>query len=1616
LYELIEKYILEDDFDKIKETIKKTENYKELNYNKKLLVSAIQNSSNKDLIQFFIDNEENLNYENISGKTPLFEALNKHNYYIADKILEKGADINYVNSKNYNVLLYLKNSDDKPFNSQLIDYLVKKKVDINWKNWKGKTFIDCLIEDGNLKMIELFLNNIIFKNDLIISFILYGKNKFQISNDALNSIIKTENEKILINLNTIDTIIKENNIEMLNLILKYKFFTSDDELLVSALQSSCKLKNIDILKILIEKGVNVNCKEKDTLITPLINLTIFEKKLNIKNMNERVYEMFELLINAGADVNAKDAQGKTVLMHILATKKASVKLIKLLVIHGAKINDVSKDGFSPLIYASKGNNKSIIKYLLLECDADISVISNDGKTILSHAILNGSLHLTQYLIENKLVKDINYVDRNLDTPLIHAVRSKNDKLIEYLLINGVEVNSINNKEESAISIAFSDRLTDKSRRIIKLLINHKADLNRIYGFKERYGMYYEKNTLLIHSIKNNNMEYLKLLIDNGADVNGKNLKNNTPLYFSISYSHTEMTEYLLSKGANVNEIINDNNETALFYALSYGKFEIANLLIKNGADINHKNKDKRIPLYYTMYRKDMSDILINKNIDFEELDSGGKCLFHYCISRHNMIIFDFIMTNVPDININRKDSNNNTPLMLAVTANDIEIATRLLEKKPLINLRNNKLQSALSIAVNKRNYNMIKLLFDHGAKVDNSNIEINKNMLFSAVLSFRILKLLINNGFKINDYMINEPNYYGEMALNVAVTAGKIDSIVFLLKNGANPYLNNQSGVIPIQCISRGSLRGNVDKYKKVIECFEDNGIDIYAENKKGENVMFSLAGFYNYNIITSIIKYLLEEKQADVNCQNDEGTTLIMRLACKSNIHLSFFQYLVEERHCDINIEDNEGNNVLMYALNKSNFAIYDYFINKCDDFSHKNHQGTNLLMCAIKNVTLDCVKKLVEEKGVSISDVDQKGRSALFYLYQDIECVPSPFYRYSYYSRSNNFNILKYLIDQGIDLNIEDHEGKTVLFYITDERQVIYAIEHGADVSHQDHEGRTFLFYMTNFSIIKYAIEHGADASIRDKHGCTAISNVKSSSLIVYLAEHGADINDFRFYCTSDYNFHYNYTLDNMLKLCDLNFNFDSINNADTDTSDSVQETFLDFVLLSHHHYDTEKFVELLKKVIDKKLIDLHRKNFVGNTPLMDLMMCMCDRTLENENQYFDLLFYMIKNGANMEETNNEGYTPLYYAMICSSDLVKQFYMRGARILFLKGRKKRILNAKNVIQHEKASDSIKKDILQYLRIVQRINFNKKMGNSYPIFLAIEQKSYILVEYLLSKKVSLALTNKKDETVMDVAKRVGESSIINLISSNEEWIKAEKELQNRKRDDEKKNEEEKVQTDVKEEEGEEKHIMENTDDERHEDELQEEQSVSNNEEENKDDININDDADNGIEKKETKEESQECEGNIEINADKTITELFDMEEEEEEEMEKRNDEKKEMEEKEEKIDISIPSESKEVVEQNISTEKQNIISPTNDGNGNGNDPQDLPKEEKEEEEEVDELLSQNDSNEDSLDEYTEGTTALSTIESEDNGTVNSEKKKKKKKKNKKKKKKKSEACIVEEE
>jgi ankyrin repeat protein len=93
------------------------------------------------------------------------------------------------------------------------------------------------------------------------------------------------------------------------------------------------------------------------------------------------------------------------------------------------------------------------------------------------------------------------------------------------------------------------------------------------------------NDCLIEAAVLNKVEYIKELLDKGADINFKTADNWTPLIYAIYHNNYNATEYLIKAGADLN-VKTKLGDTALIFAADNGQIEIIELLINAGVDLD----------------------------------------------------------------------------------------------------------------------------------------------------------------------------------------------------------------------------------------------------------------------------------------------------------------------------------------------------------------------------------------------------------------------------------------------------------------------------------------------------------------------------------------------------------------------------------------------------------------------------------------------------------------------------------------------------------------------------------------------------------------------------------------------------------------------------------------------------------------------------------------------------------------------------------------------------------------------------------------------------------------------------------------------------------------------
>ena len=60
------------------------------------------------------------------------------------------------------------------------------------------------------------------------------------------------------------------------------------------------------------------------------------------------------------------------------------------------------------------------------------------------------------------------------------------------------------------------------------------------------------NDQLFDAVKNGNLDQVKLLISNGANINAETTYKWTPLHYAASHGYLDIAKLLISNGANVN--------------------------------------------------------------------------------------------------------------------------------------------------------------------------------------------------------------------------------------------------------------------------------------------------------------------------------------------------------------------------------------------------------------------------------------------------------------------------------------------------------------------------------------------------------------------------------------------------------------------------------------------------------------------------------------------------------------------------------------------------------------------------------------------------------------------------------------------------------------------------------------------------------------------------------------------------------------------------------------------------------------------------------------------------------------------------------------------------------
>ncbi len=304
-------------------------------------------------------------------------------------------------------------------------------------------------------------------------------------------------------------------------------------------------RNVSMTKLLLQKGAN--CAQK------------WQGMPSIHQACEYAdIQIVRLLLDAGASVSSLDALHKQPLHKVLSTRVPSddaFELVDLLISRGADVNSSDQDGCTCLHVSCKYPNVGHVRALLTS-GADPKSIANHGSTALHFLVKNVGYLVYNWgdclAISRLLLKhgaEINAENKDGDTPF-HLLTKKMSQYIyvswciyfdifNILLGHGANLNAKNRSGDTPLhDLAKGESFCPERKDAIQLLLEHGVNVNAQNSSGDT-----PLHILAKRGPKGNTdvtiYEFVfRSLIEHGAQVNRKNMAGDTPLHIFARRGHS----------------------------------------------------------------------------------------------------------------------------------------------------------------------------------------------------------------------------------------------------------------------------------------------------------------------------------------------------------------------------------------------------------------------------------------------------------------------------------------------------------------------------------------------------------------------------------------------------------------------------------------------------------------------------------------------------------------------------------------------------------------------------------------------------------------------------------------------------------------------------------------------------------------------------------------------------------------------------------------------------------------------------------------------------------------------------------------------------------------------
>jgi serine/threonine protein kinase len=524
--------------------------------------------------------------------------------------------------------------------------------------------------------------------------------------------------------------------------------------------------------------------------------------------------------------------------------------------------------------------------------------------------------------------------------LLHcAIEHDQIDIAKNLLRRGADPNKINSQGSTPLH-----QVINKYRYVQEHTATKSADLTFLIDRKTNL----TNEELISRCPEKKISKFLKLLIDNKASLNAKNVRGESPLLLAVKTHNVQAVKDLLLLGADRHTT--DRNNSNLWHVLAWQRYPY-----------HQETKDSPYQLNggYSPYDGGYSDQksysasavleiaqeLMAAKVNFNALNNNSDTPFHTALQTNNKVLLEELLKQTQQFDA--KNAAGQTLLMRAIENRQVDFVKLLIEKVASVNTPDKSGKTPLMLAVSRANAPTSITYPATSSHQPFATPSMLPNDLDNSVDSKNqtreIIKLLINRGADPN---LTDAN--GDTALHLMDTLDtqilncsnnnflELQILDLLVSKKADPQVKNKAGNTALHMMAKRDLF-------PVVKRMIGYGWKPMEVNNAGESPLSIAANIYDVPV--SIMQTFLADGKYNakfINNQDVDGNTVLHNILRKNvgkdslenPVKTQLIKLLISSG-ANLNLRNNNGEtslNMLPIATNSIQNHQAHNFASQCD------------------------------------------------------------------------------------------------------------------------------------------------------------------------------------------------------------------------------------------------------------------------------------------------------------------------------------------------------------------------------------------------------------------------------------------------------------------------------------------------------------------------------------------------------------------------------------------------------------------------------------------------------------------------------------------------------------